>query len=73
MQLPEQLPDNHDALLELHDQAEREWWWLNGALHGVAQLQADGPSCITKMRDRQRSLDRARVQISVRLAGMKRG
>jgi hypothetical protein len=39
---------------------EQEWWWINGALHAVAQLQAEGPQA--------RNIDHFRTAIAMRLA-----
>jgi hypothetical protein len=33
--------DELDRLRELERQIEREWWWLNGALHAAAQLRTE--------------------------------
>lgn len=60
----EELPEDIAALRRL----EQGWWWLNGALHAVAQLKADGPQSIGKLREQARMIDRKRVAISVRLA-----
>ena len=35
------MPDSLDELRALERQVEREWWWLNGAIYAVAQVQAD--------------------------------
>jgi len=40
---PDMLPNRLEDLQDLERRIEREWWWINGALHAVAQLQADGP------------------------------
>jgi hypothetical protein len=42
----EPLPDRVEELLGLERRLEQEWWWINGALHAVAQLQAEGPRTI---------------------------
>src|SRR3954468_16717857 len=34
------MPDSLSELRALERQVEREWWWLNGALHAVAEVQA---------------------------------
>ena len=41
METHRNLPDTLGELLALERQVEREWWWLNGALHAVAQVQAE--------------------------------
>jgi hypothetical protein len=35
------LPDTLEELRALERQAEREWWWLHGALNAVAQMLAE--------------------------------
>ena len=35
------LPETLEQLLALEREFEREWWWLNGALHAAAQVQAE--------------------------------
>jgi hypothetical protein len=68
MTLRTELPDGRDDLLILERRLEREWWWINGALHAVAQLQADGPRGLRELHAQARNIDRMRVAISVRLA-----
>jgi hypothetical protein len=63
-----ELPGDLDGLLILERRLEREWWWINGALHPVAQLQADGPRGLRELHAQARNIDRMRVAISVRLA-----
>jgi hypothetical protein len=64
----EPLPDQVEELLRLERRLEQEWWWINGALHGVAQLQAEGPRTIRELDAQARNIDRMRTAISVRLA-----
>jgi hypothetical protein len=71
MELPKRLPDGVEALVDLEQRVEREWWWLNGALHAVAQVQVDGPRCVEELREQQRNVDRVRVEIALRLALLK--
>jgi hypothetical protein len=47
---------------------EQEWWWINGALHAVTQLQAEGPRTIRELDTQARNIDRKRTAISLRLA-----
>ena len=35
------MADSLDELRALEREVEREWWWLNGALHAVAEAQAE--------------------------------
>jgi hypothetical protein len=72
MVLPESLPERREDLLELEQKLEREWWWINGALHAVAQVQADGPRGLSELRTQARTIDRMRVALSIRLAELTR-
>jgi hypothetical protein len=65
---PRQLPERLEDLLSLERRLEREWWWVNGALHAVAQLQAEGPRTIRDLDAQARNIDRMRVAIAARLA-----
>ena len=66
------LPDRLDELQSLERRLEQEWWWINGALHGVAQLHADGPLAIRELDTQARTIDRMRAAVSVRLAQLSR-
>jgi hypothetical protein len=67
-----ELPTCLDELCALERAVEREWWWLAGALHAVAEVSADvanGP--IGRLRELQAqklNLDRKRVEIAARIA-----
>jgi hypothetical protein len=38
------MPDTlEEELRTLEREVEREWWWLNGALHAAAQVYAERP------------------------------
>ncbi len=63
-----QFPDRLDELLSLERRLEQEWWWINGALHAVAQLQAEGPLVIRELDAEARNIDRMRAALSTRLA-----
>jgi hypothetical protein len=67
----EPLPDRLDELLLMEHRLEQEWWWINGALHAVAQLQAEGPRTIQELDSQARNIDRMRTAISVRLAQLR--
>jgi len=71
------MPDSLDELRAMERQVEREWWWLNGALHAVAQVQADRlQGALVNFREMQvqaREVDRKRVQIAVRIAELEAG
>ena len=66
------LPDTLEELRALERQAEREWWWLHGALNAVAQMRAEraggSPVSFREMQEQAREVDRRRVQIAVRIA-----
>jgi DNA repair ATPase RecN len=61
------LPEGLAELLQLERRMEQEWWWINGALHAVAQLQAEGPKAIRELDAQAREIDRMRVKIAARL------
>jgi hypothetical protein len=66
------MPDTLDELRALERQVEREWWWLNGALHANAPVQAERSNGalvnFRKMQVQAREVDRRRVEIAVRIA-----
>ena len=72
MERRREMPDTLEELLVLEREIEREWWWLNGALHAVAELQAEGPQLNPKrfreMQAQAREVDWRRTQIAVRIA-----
>jgi hypothetical protein len=51
---------------------EREWWWLNGAFHAVAQARAEWSEgkllSFREMQAQAREVDKRRVEIAVRIA-----
>lgn len=69
------MPDTLEELRALEREVEREWWWLNGALHAVAQVQAERQrgslQSFRQMQAQAREVDRRRVGIAVRIAEMK--
>jgi hypothetical protein len=66
------MPDTLEELQALERAVEREWWWLNGALHATAQVHAERPygdvSLFREMQAQARDVDRRRVQIALRIA-----
>jgi hypothetical protein len=52
--------------------AEREWWWLNGALHASPQVNIGDPGAYWRMLTQKRAVDRKRVEIASRIAGIVR-
>ena len=66
------MPDTLEGLRALEREVEREWWWLNGALNAVAQVQADRQRGSLKgfrqMQAQAREVDRRRVQIAMQIA-----
>ena len=61
-------PEQLEALQRLAAKLEREWWWINGALHAIAQINAEGPGTLSALRHQARAIDARRVAIAVRLA-----
>ena len=65
-------PDTLEALRALEREIERQWWWLNGALHAAAEGRAERTYGDTKtfrqMQAQAREVDRQRVQLAVRIA-----
>jgi hypothetical protein len=53
-----------DKLRKLERQIEREWWWLNGALHAIAQVSSGDPGAYWQMLTQKRAVDRKRVEIA---------
>ena len=66
------MPDSLEKLRALEREVEREWWWLNGALHAVAQAHAEWSAgkllSFRQMQAQAREVDRRRVEIAVRIA-----
>jgi hypothetical protein len=64
--------DTLEQLRALEREIERQWWWLNGALHAAAQGRAERAYGDTKsfreMQAQAREVDRQRVQLAVRIA-----
>ena len=71
------MPDTLEELLALEREVERQWWWLHGALHAVAQMQAERPlrSLVSfrEMQAQAREVDRRRVVIAMRIAELDGG
>jgi hypothetical protein len=66
------MPDTLEELRVLEREVEREWWWLQGALNAVAQMQAERAAGVLasfrEMQEQVRDIDRRRVEIAVRIA-----
>ena len=66
------MPVTLEELQALEREVEREWWWLNGALHAAAQVYAERPhgdaNLFRQMQAQAREVDRRRVKIAVRIA-----
>jgi hypothetical protein len=71
------MPDTVEELRAIEGEVEREWWWLNGALNAVAQVQAEQShadfSRFRAMQAQAREVDRKRVAIAVRIAELEGG
>jgi hypothetical protein len=69
-----ELPTCLDALCALERAVEKEWWWLSGALHAVAEVSAEVANApVGRLRELQAqmlNLDRKRVEIAVRIASI---
>ena len=76
MEAEHAMTDNLEQLRALEREVEREWWWLNGALHAAAQASAEwstGKHSFREMQAQAREVDRRRVEIAVRIAEMEAG
>lgn len=62
--------DELDRLRALEREIEREWWWLNGALHAIAQVNSGDPHAYMQMAEQKRLVDRRRVEIATRIADL---
>jgi hypothetical protein len=60
--------DELDKLRALEREIEREWWWLNGALHAVAQARCGDTNALREMQAQARNVDVRRVEIATRIA-----
>ena len=74
MEIPSRMPDTLEALRTMERRIEREWWWLNGAIHATAQVRAErsgnDPHAFREMQAQTREVDRLRVQIAMRIAAI---
>jgi hypothetical protein len=65
------MPNSIEELRALERAVERQWW-LNGALHAVAQAHAECSAGklqdFREMQAQAREVDRRRVEIAVRIA-----
>ena len=59
-----------DKLRALEREAERDWWWLSGALHAVAQALSGDATAFREMQEQARNEDRRRVEIAARIAAL---
>jgi hypothetical protein len=66
----EAVVDELDKLRELEREVEREWWWLNGALHAIAQVSSGDAGTYLHMLTQKRAVDRKRVEIACRIAAI---
>jgi hypothetical protein len=66
----EAVVDELDKLRELERDVEKEWWWLSGALHAIAQVNSGDPGAYWQMLTQKRAVDRKRVEIASRIAAI---
>jgi hypothetical protein len=59
-----------DKLRALEREVEREWWWLSGALHAVAQARSGDTGSFRELQEQARNADRRRVEIATRIAAL---
>ena len=64
------MPNSLEELRALEREVEREWWWLNGALHAIAQITSGDPGAYWQMLTQKRNVDRKRVEIACRIAAL---
>jgi hypothetical protein len=64
------LPEGRDLLSRGGRAAVRGGWWLNGALHAIAQVNSGDPDAYYQMLTQKRSVDRKRVEIASRIAAI---
>ena len=62
--------DELDQLRALEREIEREWWWLNGALHAIAQVSSGDPGAHWQMLTQKRAVDWKRIEIANRIAAI---
>jgi hypothetical protein len=59
-----------EELRALEREVEREWWWLNGALHASAQARVEWSTGklqnFRQLQAQAREVDKRRVEIAVR-------
>jgi hypothetical protein len=60
--------DELAKLRSLEREIEREWWWLNGALHAIAQVNSGDPGAYWQMLTQKHAVDRKRIEIAGRIA-----
>jgi hypothetical protein len=65
-----QMPETLEELRALEREVEREWWWLHGALHAVAECALGVLRSFREMQQQARDVDRRRVEIAVRIADL---
>lgn len=60
--------DDLGKLQAVERDLEREWWWLSGALHAVAQISCGDPHAYREMLSQKHAVDRKRIEIACRIA-----
>jgi hypothetical protein len=63
-----------EELCALERAVEKEWWWLAGVLHAVAEIGAEVPNTpvgrLRELHAQKLNLDRKRVEIATRIASI---
>jgi hypothetical protein len=54
----------------LEREVEREWWWLSGALHAVAQARSGDTGSFRELQEQAHNVDRRRVEIATWIAAL---
>ena len=71
------MPNVLEELRAIERDVERQWWWLNGALHAAAQARAERSDGDQKnfreMQAQAREVDCRRVQLAMRIAELEAG
>ena len=62
--------DELDKLRAIEREIEREWCWLNGALHAIAEARSGDVLGFREMQAQKLAVDQKRVDIATRIASL---